>query len=209
MKELSSCARSHANGLPYDACERGAEERFRARTPRELTFWPVIEGRRLARKLAPSPHPRLLPEVQPASPHSHVESGGCLRSLLFRPARSPCIFLSEAPTLKMRRASGFCWLISTLRCHPAATSAGARTRWPRRPACEGHRSAACDALYSQRPAIWASSGPGIRRDYWILAAMARGARLSAISTTTSTATPSRQDARIDRYDPVLPLPAPK
>ena len=28
-----------------------------------------------------------------------VESGGCLRSLLFRPARSPCIFLSEAPTL--------------------------------------------------------------------------------------------------------------
>ena len=29
-----------------------------------------------------------------------VESGGCLRSLLFRPARSPCIFLSEAPTLK-------------------------------------------------------------------------------------------------------------
>ncbi len=25
-------------------------------------------------------------------------------------------------TLKMRRASGFCWLISTLRCHPAATS---------------------------------------------------------------------------------------
>ena len=88
-------------------------------------------------------------------------------------------------------------------------SASARTRWPRWPTCEGHRSAACDALYPQRPAIWARSGPGFQPHYWILAGMARGGRLSAISTTTSTATPSRQDARIDRYDPVLPLPVPK
>ena len=35
---------------------RGPAERCRARTPRELTFWAVIAGRRLARKLAPSPH---------------------------------------------------------------------------------------------------------------------------------------------------------
>lgn len=34
-----------------------------------------------------------------------VESGGCLRSLLFRPARSPCIFLSEAPTLSYTSTS--------------------------------------------------------------------------------------------------------
>ena len=34
-----------------------------------------------------------------------VESGGCLRSLLFRPARSPCIFLSEAPTLIAKEQS--------------------------------------------------------------------------------------------------------
>ena len=47
---------------------RGPAERCRARTPRELTFWVVIEGRRLARKLAPSPHRSR--EARPTPPSS-------------------------------------------------------------------------------------------------------------------------------------------
>ena len=47
---------------------RGPAERCLARTPRELTFWAVIEGRRLARKLAPSPHRSR--EARPTPPSS-------------------------------------------------------------------------------------------------------------------------------------------